>query len=344
MNGRRAGRWRFAGASFAGLLAACPVAHAEPTSESAKAEALFREATKLLAASDVPAACARFAESKRLEPGIGVTLYLGDCYERLGRTASAWGEFTAAEDLARRAHDPRARIAHDRATRLEPRLSKLLLVVDAGQDEEGLAVNEDGALVGPAQWGVPLPIDPGEHRVSATAPHRKPWEREIQIANGAGTVTVNVPALEPVSETIAKPHDPAPEPAEPDSPSPATTTGGATSTGEAQRIVALVTAGVGIAGLGVGAIFGLSAKGKLDDSNSGGCNALDECNAAGLAMRSDGLRDATISTVAFVAGGAALAGGFILYLSAPRARASRAVEIGATSARGGGAVLVTAHF
>src|SRR5580700_7484247 len=83
-------------------------AAAQATTDSAKAEALFREASRLLAKKQYPEACAKFAESKRLEPGIGVTLYLGDCYERVGRTASAWAAFRDAEALAREHKDKRA--------------------------------------------------------------------------------------------------------------------------------------------------------------------------------------------------------------------------------------------
>ena len=70
-----------------------------------------------------------FAESKRLAPGLGVTLYLADCYERIGRTASAWTEFKAAEGLARARSDQRAEVARALAQALEPKLERVTIVV-----------------------------------------------------------------------------------------------------------------------------------------------------------------------------------------------------------------------
>ena len=66
------------------------------------------------------AACAAFEESRRLEDGIGVTLYLADCYESLGDTARARSEYTRAELLAVDRGDPRWEVALRRAAALIP--------------------------------------------------------------------------------------------------------------------------------------------------------------------------------------------------------------------------------
>src|SRR5580693_3553404 len=78
------------------------VANAQPGNDAARADASFNEAMQLRSAGRDLEACPKFAESQRLAPGVGVTLYLADCYERTGRTASAWQEFRAGEKLARR--------------------------------------------------------------------------------------------------------------------------------------------------------------------------------------------------------------------------------------------------
>src|SRR5258708_3956605 len=88
----------------------------QPPPAEARADTLFTAAKQLRAGGQVADACPMFAESKRLAPAVGVTLYLADCYERLGRTASAWDQFRDAERLAHeRGDEKRASVAHGRA-------------------------------------------------------------------------------------------------------------------------------------------------------------------------------------------------------------------------------------
>src|ERR1019366_7836235 len=76
-------------------------ARAQSKDDAARADAAFTTGKRLLQHGNEAGACAHFAESKRLAPGVGVTLYLADCYQRLGRIASAWTEFQSAEARAR---------------------------------------------------------------------------------------------------------------------------------------------------------------------------------------------------------------------------------------------------
>ena len=68
-------------------------------------------------------------------------------------------------------------------------------------------------------------------------------------------------------------------------------------------------------GIGVGSVFGLIAKSK-NDGTAGHCNG-GVCDAPTIATLSDARTDATVSTIAFAAGGVALAAGVVLYLTAP---------------------------
>ena len=81
----------------AGLASVTSDARAQARPEDrAAAESLFSDARRLMQAGDYEQACPKLEASRRLEPGLGTTLNLGDCYEKLGRTASAWGEFRGA--------------------------------------------------------------------------------------------------------------------------------------------------------------------------------------------------------------------------------------------------------
>jgi hypothetical protein len=106
----------------------------------------------------------------------------------------------------------------------------------------------------------------------------------------------------------------------------------------------LGVAGIGVAATGVGAAFGFLAKGKLDDSNHGPCNPSDQCTGSGLSMRKDAENFASISTVLFVAGGAAVAGGLVLFAVAPRAPAPAALTVTPMLAAGAGGALVSGRF
>jgi len=92
--------------------------------------------------------------------------------------------------------------------------------------------------------------------------------------------------------------------------------------GSSQRTIGLVVGGVGVAGLAVGSIFGGLAFSKNSDAKTL-CPASPGCSSqAGVDANNNAKSDATISTVAVLAGGAALVTGAVLFLVAPRKRPS----------------------
>src|SRR5438445_10663209 len=74
--------------------------------DAAIAEALFQEGRKLVEQKHFSEACPKFAESQRLDPGIGTLLNLAACHELEGKTATSWSEFTQA--LGQAEHEARA--------------------------------------------------------------------------------------------------------------------------------------------------------------------------------------------------------------------------------------------
>src|SRR5205823_5224096 len=127
-------------------------------------------------------ACAKFQESQRIDPGIGTMLYLADCFEKNGQTASAWSQFLDAAAAARAAGQPdREKKARERASALEGRLNRLSITLLPGADVAGLEVKRDGVVVPKAAFGTPVPIDPGEHVVAASAPGKRPWSTRVPI-------------------------------------------------------------------------------------------------------------------------------------------------------------------
>jgi serine/threonine-protein kinase len=306
------------------LSAASGVAHAEGR-DPAAAQALFDEAKKLTAQGKYPEACAKLAESNRLDPGIGTQFHLADYQEKSGKIASAWANFLEVASQARASgQGDREKAAIKRAGQLEARLPKLRIDVPEANRVPGLEIRRDGALVGSAQWGSPVPVDPGEHELVATAPGKRTLSQKVRAEVGK-TNTLVLPPLEaePASATQAaeppqgfvmaeaKAGSTQPSPASSDS-SPKADSGA--DSGGTNPLV-YVLAGAGVVGVGVGTVFALMANSTNDDSMAD-CRPEDpnRCNARGVDARDKAQTQGNIATVGFIAGGAALAGAGALFL------------------------------
>jgi len=279
-----------------------------------------------MASDHASEACAKYAESQRLDPQLGTLLHLGACYEKVGKTASAWAAFKDAADIAARKHDERESAARARIAELDPRLSRLTIEVLA--DAPGtIEIKRDGEAFGRAAWGSSLPIDPGPHVITASAAGYKDWQTTIDVPASASNARVSVPKLEPLSgpAQVLPPAQPgviAPgQPAVvPQAPAPAQATQDKDSSGSGQRIAGFALAGVGVVGLAVGTVAGLSAHSKVSDrdsanacSSNGGCT-LDQSNTI-KDLTHSARTMAGIANVGFIAGGAALVGGVILIVT-----------------------------
>jgi hypothetical protein len=293
----------------------------------AAAQALFDQGRTLIKAGRTGEACPKFEESQRLDPGVGTQLNLADCYERTGRTASAWTLYIEVASSARQAgQEERAALATKRAAALKDKLSRLVITVPTEAKVAGLVVERGALTVGEAQLGAPMPVDPGKQTVKVTAPGKVAWQTTIEIAADGSTKTITVPPLKdaPVTE------------------SPGASAGAdvaSTSSSSSQKTIALAVGGLGIAGLAVGGIFGGIAMSKKNDARCDGnvCASEEQSSTYKSAQKAG-----TVSTIAFAVGGAALAGAVVLYLTAPKAPSTGAASLGAQASIGPGAVEVRA--
>ncbi len=192
------------------------IAFAQSPTDKQLAQSLFDEARALVQKAEFTRACPMFAESQRLDPGGGTLLNLGVCHEQEGKLATAWQELNQALSVSLRdGRKDREQIAREHLEAVGPRLPKVTLV-PPGQVIEGLHVEIDGASLGPAALGVPLPLDPGVHRANAGAPGRTSWSWEGSLAEGE-RVEVPIPDL---AHDVASPvPPPAPTLAPPSAPS-----------------------------------------------------------------------------------------------------------------------------
>ncbi|MGH7269090.1 MAG: hypothetical protein ACREJ3_01560 [Polyangiaceae bacterium] len=289
------------------LQVATPARAGDP----AAAEALFQEGKQLMSEERYDLACPKFEESQKADPGLGTQFHLADCWEHLGRQASAWALFLEVESEARTLGQVgRERVAKDRATALAPLLPKLVISPHGASGTPGLELRRDGEVIGREQWNVAVPVDPGVHVVAAFAPHKMPWETRVQVPAVGSWVTVNVPPLAevpgdvpvaitaiptalPVADAIPR----AFADANPRADAIPRAGLGVTSLmpspevpvlqrrGSFQRAAGWFIAGAGIAGLATGAYFGLT---WANERNDAGAHCTGElCDGTGVRLRHD---------------------------------------------------------
>ena len=321
--------------------------------DKAAAQALFDQGLSHMREGKLEQACGELERSEALERGIGTMLYLAECYEKLGRNASAWALFReAASVAAAQGETDRARVGNSRADRLEPTLPRLTLQVAPENHIDGFELLRNGQPVRAPSWGVAVPVDAGEHVLSARAPGKLGWTQTITVHANGERLEVQVPALAvdpaaPMMMTAAPPGGsdaaaapgalapsavpagtpgtgsaagPANGPAGPAAPPGSVAFSSEHETWPMQRTVALVVGGTGVLALGIGGYFGLRAFDKNDEAeqycpaNLGGTRCSDR---RAETLTSDAEDAATLSSV-FMIGGAALAvAGIVLYVTAP---------------------------
>jgi hypothetical protein len=195
----RAGRVVSLSLAFLLLSRAASAQSVERPEDQAAARALFEQARALVKAKDYAAACPKFEAANRLYVSPGTLLNLGDCHEHLGQTASAWTRFgEAASVAARTGRGETAAEARRRQRAVEPLLMHVVIRVSA--PVPSLVVERDGMAISEAAWGSRLPVDPGKHRLTASASSHEPWSASFDLSRAGETVIIDVPALRALPE------------------------------------------------------------------------------------------------------------------------------------------------
>jgi hypothetical protein len=301
------------------LLPTASLARAQSV-ESTLAQSLFDQGRGLLEAGHVEEACGKLEESQRLEPAIGTLLNLALCNERRSRTASAWLNYRDALTLASREQNPsREQLARERIAALEPTLAHLV-VAPPREPPDGLWMSLDGVNLGPAAWGVPLPIDRVPHTLRAGAPGRRAVELAIPAPEAGQSTTLSIPELVLVEAPRAVP-----------------------AVDEAvslRRTLAGASAGLAVAATGAAVYASLEARRAWRERQR-------HCPAAGCDQRAAeagerARRFAIAANTGFAVG--AVAAGAALTLFLWRGRSARRTHVGASLAPGSAEVQVGGMF
>ncbi len=283
------------------------VAHAEEK----QAEALFKKGKKLLAEKRYADACAAFEKSNSLDPNIGAKLNVAKCFEEWGKLATALRWYRDAEKTARDTKDPRADKIHEVVEAVDSDTPRLTLRT-AKDADTGVGVTLDGA---PAKLDEPLEVDPGAHVVEYTASNGDKKKKVIPVERGSSSeVKLDLPRLKPGQKPTLPPKEtPAgPTPVEP----------GPEDPGRTRRLIGIVTGSAGIVAVGIASYLTLDARGSYKDALAAHCaGSSSMCDPVGLQVTHDARSQANLATVVGLVGVATIAGGVVLYLTAPKADA-----------------------
>jgi hypothetical protein len=200
----------------------------------------------------------------------------------------------------------------------------------AGNDLSSVKVTLDGKLLAERLDGTALAIDPGEHRVVFETAGQAPVEKHFVIREAqkdrreaitigpipTPTSAAPAPAASPPVALGVTPTSTLSPPAAPRT----VTYESVGDNGAAVRTLGYVLGGVGVVGIGIGAIFGLQMKSKISDRDTANaCSADSSCttaDAAHIDQLTKGARsDSTISTISFVAGSGILVTGLVLVIA-----------------------------
>lgn len=193
----------------------------------------------------------------------------------------------------------------------------------SGVDLFDVKVSVDGKLLASKLDGQAVPMNAGPHTFHFEGADGTSRDQQVMIREGEKNQAVTV-----VLGAAA-------------APKPASTggTGGTESTGASSgpwRTVGWVLGGVGVAGLGMGTVFGLVA---MNDKNGAHCGADNLCDPG----TSSGIKSAAVlSDVGWIMGGVLLASGAAMVLLLPGASHEPAAQVRVApvlTAGGGGAVL-----
>jgi hypothetical protein len=296
-----------------GVVISCTSIAAAQGSGAASAERLFADGRAAMRRKEHSIACAKFADSQRLDPAVGTLLNLAECEEKLGKLGTAWRHLKEVLSTLP-ASDDRVPDAKRLEAALAPRVPRLTLRPKTPLPP-GARVALDGTELPASELGEATPVDPGDHVVVVEAPGR---------VRKAFTVTVR----EGETPTVAV------EPGEPSAAATRMETAGrrtgrplGDTSGSTMQTAGLVLGAVGIATIGVGTYFAFEARSKDKEAKSTSCGSEYCIDQAGVELTNEARTAAHVSAACFIAGGVLTTAGLVLVVVSPSAAPATHVAV-----------------
>lgn len=314
-------------AALLAVLFSSSLAHADAKSE---AILLFDQGIKEMKAGQTEKACNSFERSIATYSDSGTKGSLARCYEKLGRLASSWKLWRELADLA-----PSGDLRRDaaaQAAKLEPKIGRYVIKLTNPPPDLAVTINGQPTKL----TDTPIPIDAGGVIVRAYAAGRKDFSTELAATDG-NVLTIEIPDLAKV-DVVVPPKDPEPPKQPPPPPPPSKT----------RKYVGLGLVGAGAGAIVVGTVFGLKANSAFSDAQDLCGGSVDNCIADRVGESQAKVDDArsagTLSTVMFVAGGAMVATGLVLYITAPKATEKRQMTLRPIAAPSAAGLVFSGRF
>jgi hypothetical protein len=278
------------------LLSGVKVARAE----TGAAEALFRAGREAAKRGAHEVACAKFAESERLEPAVGTELNLALCEEQLRHLLSAWRYFQLVIDKLPEG-DTRRALAVRHFEALDARVPRVTL--QASTLPPGTQIHQGRTQLTNSSLGTAIPVDVGEVELVVATPGRVDKRYRLVLAEGARE-TLHIEPGE-----VVPPRDVNPRQAPVKAASPL-------------RSVGVLGMGLGAALITVGGATGLAVI-NAKEAVERDCDASGICSRAGIVASERGQALSLVSTVSFAAGVGCIGLGAWLWLKSDSPESER---------------------
>jgi hypothetical protein len=301
-----------AAAVIAPLWLGSPNVSAAPVPPNA--ERLFADGLELAHAGDCTQARDKFAASYAVDPAPGTLVNWALCEEKLGRSATALELLRVADKTLPPGSSKRGAVSKhlESLTKRAP-LLRLRLLPSA---PAGTTVHLDDVALEPSVLSHGLLRDPGLHVILVRSSGRQDRRYEAVLVEGR-TLEMTIEAGAPATAATPMASGATPvalrtnEEVRTESSSTAPAAGA-----RSDNVLGWVLAGAGVAALGTGAVTGLLAQNKWSKVERDCDVDRRTCQSdAGIEANHAGQTLATMSTIAFVAGGVSLAAGGYLLLT-----------------------------
>jgi tetratricopeptide (TPR) repeat protein len=315
------------------------VASAQTDEQRSGARSLATEGASAFSDGRYKEAVDLFTKAESLMHAPPHLLYLARAHSKLGQFVKAREAYLRITKEQLPPNSPQAfRDAQSTAQKelnaINPKIGSLEIKVEGAEAAKDLSIKVDGNAIASVLMGVPQPIDPGEHRVEASATGFRAQPQTVRLGDGDKASTTLKLEVDPNAAPAAVPGAAAPGAA----PGAAPALGGpirdtsasmdTTSSGSGMRIGAYVAFGVGAVGLGLGTVFLLQSMGKQSDAdaicNLPGGKCPNERKAEVDKLDSDAKSASTLSVVGFAVGGAGVAAGVVMLLLSGKSESTTA--------------------